>query len=84
MPVLSVGVGLKAVAAYVEPDGGIEGDLLVEQQMDEFGVEGGGGLVVGEVASRETPVADGFSDAGDKLADRRSHARVHLPSRGDI
>jgi hypothetical protein len=39
VPVLGVGVGLEAVAADVEPDGRVEGDLLVEEQVGELGVE---------------------------------------------
>ena len=45
MPVLGVGVGLEAVAAYVEPDGRVEGHLLVEEQVGELGVEGVGVLL---------------------------------------
>ena len=69
MPVLGVGVGLEAVAADVEPDGGVEGDLLVEQQVGELGVEGGGVFRGGEVAGGEAPVADGLGNAGDEGAD---------------
>ena len=39
VPVLGVGVGVEAVAADVEPDGRVEGDLLVEQEVGELGVE---------------------------------------------
>ncbi len=69
VPVLGVGVGLEAVAADVEPDGGVEGDLLVEEQVDELGVEGLGVVGGGEVAVAHAPVADGFGDAGDEGAD---------------
>ena len=40
VPVLRVGVGLEAVAADVEPDGRVEGDLLLEEQVGELVVEG--------------------------------------------
>ncbi len=69
VPVLGVGVGLEAVAADVEPDGRVEGGLLVDEQVDELGVEDVGVFGRGEVAAVEAPVADGFGDAGDELAD---------------
>src|SRR5208283_774566 len=69
VPVLRVGVGLQTVASDVEPDRGVEGDLLVEQQVSELGVEGGGVGGRGEVAIADAPVADGFGDAGDEGAD---------------
>ncbi len=69
VPVLGVGVGLEAVAADVEPDGGVEGDLLVQEEVDEFGIKGLGVFGGGEVAIADAPVTDGFSDAGDKGAD---------------
>ena len=69
VPVLRVGVGLEAVAAYVEPDGRVEGDLLVEEEVGELGVEGGGVGGRGEVAGGDAPVADGLCDAGDEGAD---------------
>ena len=69
VPVLGVGVGLETVAAYVEPDGRVEGDLLVEEKVDELGEEGIGVLGGGEVAVADTPVADGLGDAGDEGAD---------------
>ena len=50
MPVLGVGVGLEAVAADVEPDGGVEGDLLVEEEVAELGVEDFGVFGGGEEA----------------------------------
>ena len=55
VPVLGVGVGLEAVAADVEPDGRVEGDLLVEEQVDELGVEGVGVVGGGEVAVARCP-----------------------------
>ncbi len=69
VPVAAVGVGLDAVAAYVEPDGAVEGGVLADEDVNEFVVESCavvGGL---EVALRHTPVANGFGDAGDELAD---------------
>ncbi len=69
MPVLGVGVGLEAVAADVEPDGRVEGHLLVEEEVRELGVEGFGVLGGGEVAGGDAPVADGLGDAGDEGAD---------------
>src|SRR6185312_3191093 len=69
VPVLGVGVGFEAVAADVEPDGRVEGDLLVEQQVDELGEEDVGVFGGGEVAAGDAPVADGFGDAGDEGAD---------------
>ncbi len=69
MPVLSVGVGLEAVAADVEPDGRVERDLLVEEKVGQLGVEGVGVGRRGEVAALDAPVADGLSDAGDEGAD---------------
>ena len=68
MPVLRVGVGLQPVAADVEPDGRVEGDLLGQQQVGELVMEDGGVLGGGEVAARDTPVADGLGHAGDELA----------------
>ncbi len=41
VPVVGVGVGLEAIAADVEPDGRVEGGLLVEEQMAELGEEDG-------------------------------------------
>src|ERR1700688_1446673 len=69
VPVASVGVGLDAVASYVEPDGRIEGGVLADEDVDEFIVEGGAVFGSSEVALSHSPVADGFGDAGDELAD---------------
>ena len=68
VPVLRVGVGLDAVAAYVEPDGRVEGGILADEDVDEFIVESCAVFGRVEVALRHTPVADGFGDAGDQLA----------------
>ena len=69
VPVLGVGVGLEAVAADVEPDGRVEGDLLVDEEVGELGEEDFGIFGGGEVAVAEAPVADGLGDAGDEVAD---------------
>ena len=69
VPVGGVGVGLDAVAAYVEPDGRVKGGVLADEEMDEFVVERGGVFKGTEIAVFQAPVADGFGDAGDELAD---------------
>ena len=69
VPVLGIGLGLEAIAADVEPDGRVEGDLLGDEQVDELIVEDGSVFGGGEVAALEAPVADGFGDAADELAD---------------
>jgi hypothetical protein len=69
VPVASVGVGLDAVAAHVEPDGRIEGRVLADEDVHEFVVESGAVFGRLEVALRHAPVANGFSDACDELAD---------------
>ena len=69
VPVLRVGVGLEAVAAYVEPDGRVEGGLLVDEEMGELGEEDVGVFLRGEVAVAHAPVADGLGYAGDEVAD---------------
>ena len=71
VPVLGVGVGLEAIAAYVEPDGRVEGDLLMKEEVGEFGVESGGILGRGEVSVADAPIADGLCDTGDESADTR-------------
>ena len=69
MPVARVRVGLDAVAANVEPDGRVEGGVLAHEDVDELVVEGGSVFGSFEVALRQSPVADGFGDAGDEGAD---------------
>ena len=69
VPVVGVGVGLEAVAADVEPDGRVEGGLLVEQKVAELVEEDVGVIGRGEVAVADAPVADGLGDAGDEGAD---------------
>ena len=89
MPVLGVGVGLEAVAADVEPDGRVEGDLLVDEEVGELGEEELGVLVGGEVAVALAPVADGLGDAGDEVADalfalRRADLAVQVLAGDDV
>ena len=79
VPVLGVGVGLEAVAAHVEPDGRVEGDLLRHEQVRELVVEDGGVFGRGEVAARDAPVADRLSHAANELADA-GFARRACPS----
>ncbi len=69
MPVLRVGVGLEFVAADVEPDGRVEGDLLLDEEVGEVVVEGLGVLIGGEVAALLAPLGDGVGDAADEGAD---------------
>ena len=70
VPVLGVGVGLEAVAADVEPDGRVEGDLLVEEQVGELGVEGGGVFGRWRSSRRAMPQSRmDLGDAGDEGAD---------------
>ena len=69
VPVAGVGIGLDAVAADVEPDGRIEGGVLADEDVDELVVESGTVFGSLEVALGQSPVADGFGDAGDELAD---------------
>ena len=69
VPVLGVGVGLEAIAADVEPDGRVEGNFLMDEQVDELVVEDGCVFGRGEVAVLHAPVADCFSDTGDEGAD---------------
>ena len=69
VPVLAVGVGLDAVASYVEPDGRVERGVLADEDVDQFIVESGAVFGSAEVALGHAPVADGFGDAGDELAD---------------
>jgi hypothetical protein len=61
------GVWFEAVAAYVEPDGRVEGDLLRDEKVGELVMENSGVFGRGEVASGEAPVADRLSHARDQL-----------------
>ncbi len=83
VPVLGVGVGLKAVAAHVEPHRRIERSLLIDKQVGELVEEDVGVFSRGEVAVAQTPVADGFSDAADEIANTlfalgRAHFAVEV------
>src|SRR5208282_1010338 len=69
VPVASVGVGLDAIAADVEPDGRIEGGVLANEDVDELVVESGSVFGRLEVALGQSPVANGFGDPGDERAD---------------
>ena len=69
VPVAAVGVGLDAVASHVEPDGRVEGGVLADEDVDELVMEGGAVFGSAEVALGHPPVADGFGDAADELAD---------------
>ena len=69
MPVASVGTGLDAVAAHVEPDRRVEGSVLANEDVDELVVEGCAVFGSFEVALGQSPVADGLGDTGDELAD---------------
>ena len=54
---------LQAVAAHVEPYRRVERHLLVQQQVRQFVVEDVGVFGGGEVAARNTPVANGLGHA---------------------
>jgi len=55
----------------IEPDGGIEGAVLVQGEPGELVVKGLGGRRVREVAIRAAPIGNGAGDAMNELADRR-------------
>ena len=67
MPVLGVGF-VDAVATDVEPHRRIEGRLLLQEQVRKLVVKDGRVIGGAEVAAGDAPVANGLSDAGDKLA----------------
>ncbi len=69
VPVAGVGIGFDAIAADVEPDGRVEGGVLADEDVDELVVECGAVFGSLEVALSQSPVANGFGDAGDELAD---------------
>ena len=56
--------------ADVEPDGGIEGDFLLDEQVGEFVAENVSGIGAGEVAALFAPADDRVHDAADKLTHR--------------
>ena len=55
VPVLRVGVGLDAVASHVEPDGRVEGGLLLHEDVRQLVVEGGGVFGGAEVSALAMP-----------------------------
>ena len=69
VPVLRIGVGLEAIAADVEPDGRVEGDLLLDKEVGEVVAKGVGIFLGGEVAALLAPVGDGLGHAADEGAD---------------
>ena len=69
VPVLGVGVGLDAVASYVEPDRRVEGGVLAQQDVRQLVVESGAVFRRLEIALRQTPVADGLGHASHQGAD---------------
>ncbi len=89
VPVASVGIGFDAIAADVEPDGRVEGGVLADKDVDEFVVEGCTVFGSFEVALGQSPIADGFGDAGDELADSglalgRADLTVQIFARDDV
>ena len=75
--------------ADVEPDGRVEGRVLVEQQVLELGVERVGLVAVGEVAVLAAPRRDRVDDARDHLAHRalalrRSERPAEVLLRDDV
>ena len=74
VPVTSVGVGLNAIAAHVEPYRRVERCLLLKEQVREFVMEDGRVFSRAEVAAGDTPIANGLSHAGDQ----RAHAALSL------
>ncbi len=55
--------------AQVEPDGGVEAGLLVDQDVLQLRVEDAGFLLVAEVAALAAPAGDGVDNAVDELLD---------------
>ena len=74
VPVLGVGIGLDAVASYVEPHRRIEGGVLAQKDVRQLVVKSC--AVVGrlEIALRQTPVANSFGHASHQGA----HAALAL------
>ena len=75
--------------ADVEPDRGVEGRVLVDQDRLELGLERVGLLVRREVAPVATPAADRVDDTADHLLDRalalrRGHAAAEVLLRDDV
>src|SRR5208283_6207101 len=89
MPVGSVGVGLDAITAYVEPDGRVEGRVLADEEMDQLVVESDGVFKGAEIAVLQAPVTDGLGHAADQLTDAGFalagiHAAVEIFAGDDI
>src|SRR5207342_3721365 len=55
--------------ADVEPDGGVEGRVLVDEDRLELRLEGVGLFIGPEVAALAAPAADRVDDAADHLLD---------------
>src|SRR6187431_1942177 len=75
--------------ADVEPDRAVEGGELVDEDRLELGLEGGGLLLVGEVAAVVPPLDDRVDDAADHLAHARlalgrGHAAAEVLLRDDV
>ena len=75
--------------ADVEPDRAVEGGELVDEDRLELVLEGLRLLVVGEVAVRAAPAADGVDDAADHLLDGLlavggGHAPAEVLLRDDV
>ena len=59
----------RVLPADVEPDRAVEGGLLVDQDRSQFGIEGVGVLIGGEVALLAADLGDPVGDAADHLLD---------------
>src|SRR6478672_10517990 len=75
--------------ADVEPDGAVEGGVLVDEDRLQLRLEGVGLLVVGEGASRLAPADDRVDDAADHLLDaglalRRGEPAAEVLLRDDV
>ncbi len=89
VPVLGVRIGLDAIASYVEPDGRVEGRVLADEDVGELVVKGRAVFSGLEVALRESPIANGFGDAGDQrthtaFALRRADGSVQIFAGHDV
>src|SRR5207342_2036849 len=75
--------------ADVEPDGRVEGHVLVDQERLQLGLEGLGLLLVHEVAAFAAPGTDRLDDAADHLLDAslplgRGHAPAEVLLGDDV
>src|SRR5581483_10720173 len=89
VPVSGIGVGLDAIATDVEPDGRIESRILADQDMHQFIMKDGAVVGSAEIALGESPVANGFGDAGNELTNpglafRRAERTVEILAGHDI